>query len=192
MSKILALSGSLRENSLNTVFLCAASRLAPEGINITVYDNLHEIPLFNPDIEGDEFDKAPPPAVKRLREHLHAVDGVMIASPEYAHGVSGVMKNALDWLVGTGEFVDMPISLINVSPRASIAYSALHETICVMGGVIIPEASSLISLTERKDDVESVIVDIDKSTQIMKLINDFERAISDLSIHNLTPRLKYE
>jgi len=192
MSKILALSGSLREHSLNTIFLRAASRLAPEGINIIFYNALNEIPLFNPDIEGENFDKDTPAAVKHFRDQLHGVDGVMIASPEYAHGVSGVMKNALDWLVGTGEFVDLPIALVNVSPRATIAYSALHETICVMGGIIVPEASPTIPLIEKKDDLESVIANSETSTQIKQTIISFDKAIKELPISAPVLELKYE
>ena len=76
-----------------------------------------------------------PAPVLAFRQALRAADGLMICSPEYAHGVSGVMKNALDWLVGSGELEGKPILLLNASPRSAFAHPALLETVRVMGGV---------------------------------------------------------
>src|SRR5690349_13087893 len=111
--RILALSGSLRAASLNTALLRAAMALAPEGTEIILFDGLRVLPLFNPDLEPVE-----PAAVTELRAQVRASDGLLIASPEYAHGVTGTMKNALDWLVSGEEFVDKPVALLNASQRA--------------------------------------------------------------------------
>lgn len=130
--KLLALSGSLRAASENTRVLRAAARLAPAHVRVVVYSGLGELPLFNPDIEFPN-----PPAVAALRAAINAADAVIIASPEYAHGVSSVIKNALDWMVGNESFVDKPVALLNAAPRASHAYLALRETVTMMSARVI-------------------------------------------------------
>lgn len=145
---ILALSGSLRAASENTRLLRAMARLAPAGVEVVVYPGLGELPLFNPDIEFPN-----PPAVAALREALNTADAVIIASPEYAHGVSAVIKNALDWMVGNESFVNKPVALLNAAPRATYAYLALRETVTMMSAQVIDAACvtlpiSLTNLTE--------------------------------------------
>src|SRR5579872_2038953 len=129
MIRILAISGSLRKASSNTALLQAAATLAPSDIHISLYENLAMLPPFIPDDEESNH-----PAVFDLRAQVQTADGLLIASPEYAHGVPGVLKNALDWLVGGEEFINKPIALINAQPRATHAYAALTEIITVMTG----------------------------------------------------------
>ena len=93
--RFLAISGSLRLASSNTALLRAAALVAPEGVEIILYRGLGDLPHFNPDLEAAE-----PPSVTEFREQVRISDGLLISSPEYAHGVPGVLKNALDWLVG--------------------------------------------------------------------------------------------
>jgi NAD(P)H-dependent FMN reductase len=133
--KILALSGSLRAASQNTLLLRAVARLSPPGIEVIVYSGLGDLPLFNPDIEFPN-----PPAVAALREAIMAADALIIASPEYAHGVSGVIKNALDWMVGNESFVRKPVALINAAPRATHAYQSLRETVTMMSAQVVDAA----------------------------------------------------
>ncbi|MBZ6386762.1 NADPH-dependent FMN reductase [Pantoea piersonii] len=128
---VLGVSGSLRAASLNTVFLWAMSLLCPVGITFEIYDSLDKIPLFNVDDESK-----PKPAVDHWRNALSRADLVLLASPEYAHGVTGVIKNALDWIVSSGELLDKPLSLPNLSVRARLAHSQLSETLSVMGAVL--------------------------------------------------------
>src|SRR5262249_50542544 len=119
---ILAISGSLRAASINTAFCRAAARLAPAPLRISVHPGLGVLPLFNPDLEAD-----PPRAVREFRDAIDNAGVVLIASPEYAHGISGVLKNALDWLVSFEGFINKPVVLVNTSPRAHHAYDALRE-----------------------------------------------------------------
>lgn len=133
--KILALSGSLRAASENTQLLRAVARLSPPEIEVTVYSGLGELPLFNPDIEFPN-----PPAVAALRVAINAADALVIASPEYAHGVSAVIKNALDWMVGNESFVNKPVALLNAAPRAIHAYQSLRETVTMMSANVIDAA----------------------------------------------------
>ncbi len=138
---VLALSGSLREASINSAFCRAAVRLAPSPLRISVFTGLGDLPLFNPDLE-----RCPPPAVQRLRLEISRADALLIASPEYAHGISGVMKNALDWLVSHEGIVHKPIAVINTSPRAHHALDALQEVLRTMSTDVITQASVGIPL----------------------------------------------
>jgi len=139
---VLALSGSLRAASINSALLRAAARLAPKGMQVTLFGGIGELPLFNIDLESSV-----PPAVARLRAAVAASDALLIASPEYAHGVSGVMKNALDWLVSLEAFVDKPVAVLNAQPRAHLADAALRETLRTMSAAIVEPASIAILLT---------------------------------------------
>lgn len=139
--KVLAVSGSLRAASLNSAFCRAAARLAPPGVTVSIYPGLAELPLFNPDLEA-----APPPAVACWREAFAAADAVLVASPEYAHGVTGVIKNALDWLVSFEGAVGKPVGLINTSPRARHAHESLAEILRTMSLDIVEGASLAIPL----------------------------------------------
>ena len=130
----LAISGSLRAASSNTVVLRAAAALAPSFIKITVTDVLGQLPHFNPDLDTD----AAPASVVEFRRQLQAADGVLICSPEYAHGVPGVLKNALDWVVSSGDFMNKPVVLINASPRSTFAQASLIETLMVMMAQVHP------------------------------------------------------
>ena len=128
--RVLAISGSLRKASSNSALVSAAVRVAPAGVEVSVYGELAEVPPFNPDLDTDTA----PVGVVRFRAALEACDAILICSPEYAHGVSGVLKNALDWIVGSGELMDKPIALINASGRATLAYASLRETLMTMSG----------------------------------------------------------
>ncbi|MBU2760274.1 NADPH-dependent FMN reductase [Acidithiobacillus sulfurivorans] len=139
--KILAISGSLRAASLNSALLRAVARLAPADISVVLYRGLGDLPLFNPDIEASN-----PPPVAELRTQILSVDALLIASPEYAHGVTGAMKNALDWMVGCEAFVHKPVALLNASPRAVHAQAALRETVTMMSACIVDEASITVPI----------------------------------------------
>lgn len=138
---VLAISGSLRAASVNSAFCRAASRLAPEGLVITVFDKLGVLPLFNPDLEVD-----PPRPAEDFRAAVGRADALLIASPEYAHGLSGVIKNALDWLVGFEGFVGKPVAVVNTSPRARHAYASLQEVLRTMSATIMDEPSVALPL----------------------------------------------
>jgi len=158
--------------SLNTALLRAAGALVPDGVEISLYEGLGRLPLFNPDLEDAE-----PPAVADFRARLRASDGVMIASPEYAHGVSGAIKNALDWVVGGEEFVNKPVALLNASPRATHAFAALKETIGVMSARIVAEASIAVPLLGKNLDAAGIACHQEISSALRAALTVFVRAI---------------
>jgi chromate reductase, NAD(P)H dehydrogenase (quinone) len=151
---ILAISGSLRKISSNTALIQAAIALAPPTLEIKLYNGLNDLPHFNPDLEPTE-----PPSVTDLRAQIKWADGLIISSPEYAHGVPGVLKNALDWLVSGDEFVGKAIALFNASPRAIHAHASLTEIITTMAGRIVPEASITVSLLGKNLDAAGIVAD---------------------------------
>lgn len=171
--RILAISGSLRAVSSNTALLQAAIALAPENVAITLYRGLSALPHFNPDLEPNE-----PPAVTDLRSHIKHSDGLLISSPEYAHGVPGVLKNALDWLVSGEEFIGKPVALFNASSRATHAQASLIEIITVMSGRILSETT--IDLLGKKLDAAGIVSDAELSSMVRSTIHSFAIAINQV------------
>ena len=155
---IVAICGSLRAQSSNLTLLRVVQRLAPEGMSITLYDDLGKLPHFNPDDDGEG--STPPPAVAALRAQLEASDGILLSSPEYAHGVPGSLKNALDWLVSDGALVDKPIALISASPvGGQYAQASLAETLKTMNWRVVGSWTSPVKIHQENvgDDISSVI-----------------------------------
>jgi len=151
---ILAISGSLRARSSNTEVLRAVAAVAPDNVTVPLYDGLADLPHFNPDL--DQPGAIAPPSVVRLRAMVGAADAVLISSPEYAHGVPGSLKNALDWLVSGSEIPYKPVGLLNVSSRSMHAHASLAETLKTMSTVVVPEASITVALDGRRLDAEAI------------------------------------
>jgi len=152
--RILAISGSLRAQSSNTEILRAAGRLAAPRARVVLYDGLGTLPHFNPDLDGEGA--VLPPPVRRLRDALAASDALLICSPEYAHGVPGTLKNALDWLVSGPEMVGMPVGLLNASSRATFAAASLAETLRTMSADVVPGACVTVPLDGRRPSAEAI------------------------------------
>lgn len=134
VQRVLCLSGSLRRVSSNTSALLALRELAPAGVGLTLYEGLCKLPLFNPDEEEGNV----PDVVLDLRNAIGRSDALLIACPEYAHGVPGAFKNLLDWLVGSLEFPGKPVLLLNASARGSHhAQDALCEILRTMSAKLL-------------------------------------------------------
>lgn len=176
--RVLAISGSLRSASSNSALVNAVVLLAPEGVEVSIYRELADIPPFNPDLDND----APPVAVARFRAALDACDAILISSPEYAHGVPGVLKNALDWVVSSGELIDKPIALINASTRATHAHASLRETLATMSGHVIGDASITVPLDGSGLDGNGIAADARLSTLLRSALEVLARStLSDRS-----------
>jgi len=124
--------------SSNSALLRAAASLAPPEMTVTVFDGLGELPLFNPDHEAN-----PPDVVATFRSHVVDADALLIASPEYAHGITGTIANALDWLVAFDLFAYKSVAVLNASPRAHHANAALREMLRTMAAAIQESLSAL-------------------------------------------------
>jgi chromate reductase, NAD(P)H dehydrogenase (quinone) len=155
--RLLAISGSLRRASTNTAALEALATLAPEGVKVLVYRDLAKLPPFNPD--DDVEDGRKPEPVETLRALIGASDALIIAAPEYAHGLPGALKNALDWLVASETFAGKPTALINTSPRAFHAQASLREILSTMAARLMPEAFAALSLTGKTVTAADILAD---------------------------------
>ncbi len=149
--KVLAFCGSLRRASMNAALLRATARLAPPGMAIDLFDGLGSLPLFNPELEADM-----PAAVARMHRAVERCDALLIASPEYAHGITGVLKNALDWLVSFEGFVHKPVAIFNASPRSVHADAALREILITMSARLIDTACLELPLRGRGLDEQQI------------------------------------
>jgi chromate reductase len=155
MIQLLAVCGSLRVPSSNRVLLQAAERVLGARARVAWFDGIADLPAFNPDCDAEPY----PPAVLRWRGALDASGGVLLSSPEYAHGVPGALKNALDWVVGSNELYEKPIALLNPSPESRFAHPQLVEILRTMNAFVIDDASRTIAIPRRGADVDSVLAD---------------------------------
>ncbi len=171
--RLLAISGSLRTVSSNTTLLRAAALLAPSSASVALYGGLGDLPHFNPDLDTDE----PPPAVSDLRRMVGEADGLLISSPEYAHGLAGSLKNALDWLVRSLEFPFKPIAIFNASPRATHALAQLHEVLVTMSACLVDEASLTLPLAGRMMDEQAIAADPTLAEPLRAAMTRFVEAI---------------
>lgn len=171
--RILAISGSLRAVSSNTSALQAAALIARPGVEVWLYPDLARLPPFNPDLDTDE----PPETVQALRREIGLCDGLLISSPEYAHGMPGVLKNVLDWLVGSVEFAGTPTALINNSPRSVHAVAQRRETLTMMAAELVESASVTLDLAGRSLDAAGIAADPTLGGQLRDALAHFVEAI---------------
>jgi len=174
---LLALSGSLRANSYNTLAISALRLIAPTNIRIEI-GRIDQLPLFNPDREGE-----PIASLIELKMALSKADGIIIATPEYAHGISGPMKNALDWLVSGAEFPNKPIMLVNTSPRARHAQAALREVLVTMSGCIIEDAYINLPLLGSNLDCQGILAQPQLVAEMHRGLSEFYKQILDLKLN---------
>jgi len=139
---ILAISGSLRATSSNAAIVRAAVRAAPPGMQIDVYGGVASLPHFSPDLDVDPL----PAEVAALRAAVGCCAALVIATPEYAHGIPGALKNALDWLVSASEPIGKPVLLVSASPSgAAHAHAQLTEVLRTMNLRVVDGGAHVFS-----------------------------------------------
>lgn len=167
--KILGISGSLRKNSYNTAALRAAQELLlPRGVTLEIFD-LSPIPLYNEDIEPF------PPAVQALRERIAAADALLIATPEYNHSISGVLKNALDWASHPPDQPcdGKPVAVFGVSTgRSGTLRAQLHlrEVCAALDMFVLPKPELFITHAREKFDTQARLIDERTRQQVRALV----------------------
>lgn len=134
--RVIAVSGSLQAKSVNRELLGLAAAVAPRGVDVVPFDGLRDLPLFNPDLEEGD---APEP-VRAWRQALTGADAVLIASPEYAHSLTGSLKNAIDWVVASGELHRKIVAItaaVGHPSRGRMGLGALAQTLRAVDAVIV-------------------------------------------------------
>lgn len=158
--KVLGFAGSLRQGSYNRALIHAAQKLAPEAMNFNVID-LDDIPLYNGDVEA----QGDPPGVSAFKQAIAAADGVLIATPEYNHGVPGVMKNAIDWASRPPRSAPLggkPVGLIGASPGmtgSARGQSQLRQAFEFTNSYCMPQPEILVYRAHEKFDAAGQLTD---------------------------------
>ncbi len=175
MTKILVIPGSLRAASSSNLILQAIISFSPKDSEIEVYDAVGKLPHFN-DPEND------PKEVIDFKESIRRAEAVLICTPEYAFGIPGSLKNALDWTVGSGEFVGKPVGIITASSQGEKGHAALLLVMTAISAAIIDDASILISSVRARLDSDGKIKDKELQMKLRgivpSLIHAIERKIS--------------
>jgi len=134
--RILAICGSLQAKSANLELLRIAASSTPEDVEVTLFDGLRLLPPFNPDLESTDV----PPAVDAWRRAIADCDGILIASPEYAHSLPGALKNGVDWVIGSGELERKVVAITAAVPspeRGRLGLQALRQTLSAVSATIV-------------------------------------------------------
>ena len=166
--RLLLVCGSLQRISANRALLATAARCAPDVIAVSTFEGIADLPHFNPDVEADA---ARYPALAAWRAAIAQSDGVVIATPEYAHSLPGSLKNALDWIVGSGELYEKPVALMSAGTSGGQrALDALAQTLRAQGALI--DAQLSVPGVRPKLDANGDLVDADTIAQVCALLGN--------------------
>jgi hypothetical protein len=167
----LAICGSLRNESLNAATLAAAGMVAPGFVHYSCYDGLGALPFYSPDLRND-----PPSAVQALRARVNAADALLIATTQYAHGVPGALKNAIDWLADGGDLAGKPVGVLATSPCDGWAHSLLCDMLRAMCAQLVDTASPVL-LPQRRPHGRAFEADADLLCQLQAVMGALAREV---------------
>lgn len=167
--RVLALPGSAREHSTQKNLLRTVAALAGDRFSVEIYAETASLPHFNPDLDTDPA----PESVTRFRSLLRAADGVLLCTPEYAMGVPGTLKNALDWTVSSAELYQKPTALITASSQGYKGHVALMETLSIIGCIVPDAAQIIIPFIKSKVAEDGSITDAETLFAVNGLIDSF-------------------
>jgi chromate reductase, NAD(P)H dehydrogenase (quinone) len=171
MIKILAISGSLRSRSSNTRLIRRVAEIAGDLATVDIFADLDRLPHFNPD--NEPLDNL---IVSDLTQRMRSADGLLVSTPEYAHGLPGTLKNALDWLVGTDAFIEKPFTLFQADDRSIYAPQSLIEILKTMSGLHVETADLTIDLRSHPDRIDEILRSKSSNSQIessLKIMSQF-------------------
>jgi chromate reductase, NAD(P)H dehydrogenase (quinone) len=184
--RVLAVSGSLRADSLNTSLLRAAVAAAPEGVEVELWEGLGELPLYDQDLESGE---APAP-VERLREEWRSADAILFATPEYNGSVPGGLKNAIDWASRPrldAALTNRNVAVVGASTGqfgAMWAQADLRRILGIAGARVIGDELSVTHAHERFDHRSGRLLDVELEARLRLLLETLreEAAPAELSV----------
>lgn len=138
--------------------------MIPHDVIVDVYDGIGTLPHFNDAAEA-------PNTVLDFRNRIKAADAVLICTPEYAFGVPGSLKNALDWVVGSGELMNKPVSLITASSQGERGHAALLLILNALSAMVIEEGTLLIPFVRSKLDANAKVSDLTVMHDLQKVLD---------------------
>ena len=172
MPRILTINGSTRAASTNGLFIQAITALIGDRAVVTGYPSVADLPHFDPDL-----DVLPaPPSVAHFRELIQSADGILICTPEYAMGVPGSLKNALDWTVSTADFRLKPVMLVTASLSGEKAQASLLGTLRVIEAVVPDGTTVLVQFARTKVNADG-ITDARTRSEIQHALEGFLAAM---------------
>jgi chromate reductase, NAD(P)H dehydrogenase (quinone) len=173
--KIIALCGSNRKQSLQRNYIHAFALLSKDIFDIDIYDSLDQLPHFNPDLDNE----TPPEKIIAFRKQLKSADGILICTPEYAMGIPGTLKNAIDWTVSSCEFSHKPTALITASSMGEKGHTALIDVLKIIEANISKETQLLISFAKTKINNDYKIINDATLNEIIHLIQSYKNKITN-------------
>ena len=173
MKKVLVICGSTRKDSSNLYLIKAITQLAGTTIHFTLFEDLMQIPPFNPDNDTEQ----PPAIIADFRQQLRNAAGILICTPEYAMGVPGVLKNALDWTVSSSDLSGKPVAAITASSLGNLAHASLLATLKVIEARISDDTQLLISFIKTKVNSQGEITNPETLAAVQHLLNAFEKEL---------------
>lgn len=172
--QIFAICGSTREVSVNLNLLHAIQNLYEKKLHISINSNIANLPHFNPDLDNDNV----PFIVTEFRNQIKEADGILICTPEYAMGVPGSLKNAIDWTVSSTVFSGKPTALITAGLSGQKGHKALMETLDIIEAYV-PESSQLIIQFAKTKIKGNAIVDESTKAEVRAVMDSLLRSISE-------------
>jgi chromate reductase len=172
MKNVFAISGSTRENSSNAELIDYIKEISKDFFHVEKFPNVNEIPHFNPDQDYEN----PPKEVVDFRNQIRYADAVLICTPEYAMGVPGSLKNALDWLVSSCELSKKPTALITASSQGMKGHASLLETLNIIEANVPEKTQAIISFVKTKI-VHGKIIDLATENMIRSVITNLRQLI---------------
>lgn len=172
---VLAICGSTRQNSINHSLISAISQLADKDLNITIFNKIGILPQFNPDNDDERVYKE----VSMFRTQLDQADGILICTPEYAHGVPGSLKNALDWTVSSSNFSQKPTMLITASTDGKYGHASLLETLKTIDARNVENLQMCIDFAKTKISMVGKITNDETLIKVSTLLASFIKTIDN-------------
>jgi chromate reductase, NAD(P)H dehydrogenase (quinone) len=176
-TRILCLAGSLRRDSWNRRLLAEAVRAAPKGLDLSLFDELAAVPMFNEDTE-----QVAPAGVHQLRSAVAIADGLLVATPEYNHSFPGVLKNAIDWLSrgSPSALTDKPVAIIGASAGrwgTRLAQAALRQVFTATEAQVMPGPMLFVAQASECFDVDGQLRDPKLASTLLGVVDAFRNWI---------------
>lgn len=172
--KLLSISGSARRDSVNTALLLALKDVAPAGVELSVFHRLDTLPVFSPDLEGQQT----PVEVLEFLALVAGCEGIVIASPEYVRAIPGGLKNAIDWMVSRFEVIGKPVALAHASHRGDDMLGSLRLVLSTVSDGFLNDVFLRIPLIGKTPhEIKTILKSPEQQSELSGFLSAFVAAI---------------